>query len=82
MNAPRVTETDRIDFLLATPTVPSATEAQRVQPPGSLRPAPDAFTRLLPRLEPDPQTLGNEVRPLVVPPAGVLVLEDSTLDKP
>ena len=45
-------------------------------------PAHDAFTRFLQRLEPDPQTLWQEARPLVRRQAGVLVLDDSTLDKP
>src|SRR5919198_1278386 len=82
MNPPRVHESDLIDFLLATPEVTSATEAQRVQPPGLQRPAHDAFTRLLTRLEPDPQTLWKEVQPLVVRQRGVLVIDDTTLDKP
>jgi hypothetical protein len=46
------------------------------------KPAHDAFTRLLHRLEPDPTTLWGEVRPLVDRSSGVLVIDDSTLDKP
>lgn len=80
MNAPRCTVGDYIDFLLATPQAVSATEAARVQPDRPNRPAHDAFTRLLHRLEPDPETLWREVGPLV--PRGVLVLDDSVLDKP
>ena len=38
--------------------------------------------RLLHRLEPDPETLWREARPLVDRKGGVLVLDDSTLDKP
>jgi len=45
-------------------------------------PAHDAFTRLLSRLEPDPETLWVEARPQIDPAAGVLVVDDSTLDKP
>ena len=63
MTAPRCTDTDYIDFLLATSKVATATEAARVQPDRPNRPAHDAFTRLLHRLEPDPATLWYEVGP-------------------
>ena len=82
MNPPRATPEDYIDFLLATPKVASATEAARVQPDRPAAPAHDAFTRLLARLEPDPAALWDEVRPLVRRAAGVLVLDDTVLDKP
>ena len=38
--------------------------------------------RLLHRLEPDPETLYQEVEPLIHKQHGVLVVDDSTLDKP
>jgi hypothetical protein len=82
MNPPRVTEEDAIQFLLATPKVASATEAARVHPVGPNAPAHDAFTRLLARLEPDPGTLWTEVRPHVRPADGILVVDDTVLDKP
>lgn len=82
MNPPRCTTEDYIQFLLATPRVCSATEAARVQPERPDAPAHDAFTRLLHRLEPDPDTLWDEVRPLIRTTGGVLVLDDSVLDKP
>jgi putative transposase len=82
MNPPRVTEEDAIQFLLATPKVASATEAARVQPAGPRAPAHDAFTRLLARLEPDPGTLWQEVRPHLRPTDGILVVDDTVLDKP
>jgi hypothetical protein len=78
----RVTPVDYIDFLLATPKVASATEAARVQPERPRSPAHDAFTRLLSRLEPDPVTLWSEVQALVRQPDGILVLDDTVLDKP
>ena len=53
-----------------------------MQPDSPRAPAHDAFTRLLHRLEPDPETLWDEARPLVEPAKGVLVIDDSTLDKP
>jgi len=83
MNAPRCHAEDYIDFLIATPKACSATEAARVQPLQSgPSPAHDAFTRLLHRLEPDPATLWLEASPQVLRLAGVLVIDDSTLDKP
>ena len=82
MNASRCRDEDYIQFLLATPRACSATEAARVQPLRPDAPAHDAFTRLLHRLEPDPQTLWQEVRPLIRRRAGVLVFDDTTLDKP
>lgn len=82
MNPARVQPEDYIQFLLATPKVCSATEAARVQPAVPGAPAHDAFTRLLHRLEPDPATLWNEVAAYVHRRQGVLVLDDSTLDKP
>lgn len=53
-----------------------------MQPPGPAAPAHEAFTRLLHRLEPDPAELWREVGPLVHRGTGVLVADDSTLDKP
>jgi putative transposase len=82
VNPARATPDDYIDFLLATPKVASATEAARVQPERPRPPAHDAFTRLLSRLEPDPVTLWSEVQPLVRQPDGILVLDDTVLDKP
>jgi len=82
MNAPRCTEFDYIDFLVATPRTCSCTEAARVQTGSPNAPAHDSFTRLLHRLEPDAETLWAEAKPLVVRRRGVLVIDDSTLDKP
>ena len=82
MNPPKVSDRDRIDFLIATPKVCSATEAARVQPEQAAPPAHDAFTRLLHRLEPDAATLWREAAGQAERHGGVLVLDDSTLDKP
>lgn len=81
MNPPRADDEQYIQFLLASPKIVSATEAARVQPLLPNAPAHDAFTRLLHRLEPDPITLWNETQPLVDLFTGVVVLDDSTLDK-
>jgi hypothetical protein len=82
MNAPRCDEIDYLDFLIAAPGPVSCTEAARVQPHRPDAPAHDAFTRLLTRLEPDPETLWREAEPLVEKARGALVVDDSTLDKP
>ena len=82
MNLPRCTNTEYIDFLVATPRAVSCVEAARVQPRRPDAPAHDAFTRLLHRLVPDPTALWREVAPLVDLTHGVLVADDSTLDKP
>lgn len=81
MNAPRCTELDYINFLVATPRTCTCTEAARVQPETPKAPAHDSFTRLLHRLEPDAQTLWIEAEPLVKKSSGVLVIDDSTLAK-
>lgn len=82
MTAPKCHPGDYIDFLIASPKAFCCTEAALVQPSSPDPPAHDAFTRLLHRLEPDPETLWRESRRLVDLRAGVLVLDDSTLDKP
>jgi putative transposase len=82
MNTPRCTEQTYIDFLVASQRAASCAEAARVQPQGPFAPAHDSFNRLLNRQEPDPDILWNEAEPLVEKSQGVLVLDDSTLDKP
>jgi putative transposase len=82
MNPAKCTEFDYIQFLIATPLAYSCTEAARVSPKPEAPPAHDAFTRLLHRLEPDPDTLWRETAPHVDRTGGVLVVDDSTLDKP
>lgn len=82
MSAPKVHAADYIDFLIATPKACSATEAARVHPDTPDPPAHDAFTRLLTRLDPDPDGVWAEARGQVRPDDGVLVVDDSTLDKP
>jgi putative transposase len=79
---PKCNATDYINFIIASPKLFSCTEAAKVQPEVPDSPAHDAFTRLLTRLEPDPQALWQEARPMVHRKGGVLVLDDSTLDKP
>ena len=82
MNPPKVTDEDYINFIIATPRDVTATEAERVQPESKDAPSHDAFTRLLSRLEPDAETLWTEARPQIDLKTGILVLDDSTLEKP
>ncbi len=82
MNPPKCDELDYINFLVAAQKVFSSLEASKTHPAGENGPAHDAYTRLLQRLPPDSHALWREVKPLVKRKSGVLVLDDSTLDKP
>jgi putative transposase len=82
MNEAKVHTEDYIQFLLASQQQFTCTEAARVQPTQPDAPAHDAFNRLLTDNPPDPDTLWLEARPRIGPDEGILVLDDSTLDKP
>jgi hypothetical protein len=82
MNLAKVTDLDYINFLVAAPRVVSCVEAARVQPDRPNRAAHDALTRLLHRLEPDPTPLWQEAEQHVDRHAGILIVDDTTLDKP
>jgi hypothetical protein len=82
MNPPKCNELDYINFLVAAQQVFSSVEASKTHPGGEAAPAHDAYTRLLQRLPPDSTALWQEVEPLVKRAKGVLVLDDTTLDKP
>ncbi len=82
MNAAKCEAKDYINFLVASPHSYSCMEAAKVQPARANAPAHDAFTRLLQRLEPDAVALWQEVEPYVEKRSGVLILDDTTLDKP
>lgn len=85
MNPPKVLDTDYINFLLATQQSYSCLEAERVQPEradGAATPAHDAFNRLPCRLEPDAATLWQEAESHLERQSGLLILDDTTLDKP
>ena len=82
MNPPKVCDEDYLNFLIATPRVCSGTEAARTSPVGEAPPAHHAFTRLLHRREPDAETVWREAASQVQLTQGVLVVDDSTLDKP
>ena len=77
MNPPKCQAEDYIQWLIASPKVASCTEAAR----STTRPiAHDAYTRLLGRLDPNPEELWLEVENLVKFDSGNLVADDSTLD--
>lgn len=82
MNRPKVDALDYIQFLIAAQRVFTCTEAAACQPEQKAPPAHDAFTRLLSRQPPDTAALWQEVKPLIDPQRGALILDDSTLDKP
>ena len=82
MSQAKITASQFVDFLIATPSNATAMEAQRTQPHTSDPAAHDAYTRLLHRLEPDSDALWAEVRSEIRRTAGVLILDDTVLDKP
>jgi len=83
MNPAKCDALDYIQFLIAAQTVYSTTEAARCDPrPEGTRPAHDAYTRLLRRQPPDSDGLWAEVQTCIKRERGILVMDDSTLDKP
>ena len=82
MNPPKCTEYDYINFVIAPPSAYSCTEAARVQPATDNPPAHDSLNRLLYRLPTDSEALWTEAQPAVQKDQGILVIDDSTLDKP
>ena len=77
MNPAKCDEYDYINFLVAAQTVFTSTEAERVGVA-----AHNAYTRLLQRLPADSNALWSEVAGCINRTEGVLVVDDSTLDKP
>lgn len=82
MNPAKVQDVDYIQFLIAAQRVYTCTEAAQCSPGTGQSPAHDAFVRLLHRHPPDTAALWQEVTPYVQPTRGLLVLDDTTLDKP
>jgi putative transposase len=81
MNPPKVKENDYINFLIAAQKAYSCSEAERVQPESRNPAAHDAINRLLHRMEPSSEQLWQEAQPHVSLNQGILVVDDSTLDK-
>jgi hypothetical protein len=82
MSRSKCDDLDYIYFLVAAQKDFTCTEAARCQPGCPNAPAHDAFTRLLQRELPDTEALWQEVRPLINLKRGVLILDDTALDKP
>jgi hypothetical protein len=82
MNPPKCNEYDYINFLIAAQQVHSSVEAAKTHPAEAAGPAHDAYTRLLQRVSPDSSALWKEVEPLVDRQKGMIVIDDTTLDKP
>lgn len=81
MNSPKFSEYDYMTFLTASPKIFTCTEVERVLQEQKNAPAHDAVNRLLHRLTPSASVLRNEAIQHVILKKGVLVLDDSTLDK-
>jgi hypothetical protein len=81
MNPPKFTEEDYINFLVASPKIFTCTEAERVQSGQENAPSHDSVNRLLHRLKASAAGLRNETLPFAGLKNGVLILDDSTLDK-
>jgi len=82
MNIARCNEYDYINFLVASPRVFSCLEAGRVQPHSPKAPSHDSLNRMLNRKEPNTDDLWKESQNQVDKGNGLLILDDSTLDKP
>lgn len=84
MNQRRCDENDYIEFLLAAQTAFGCVEAANSQPERLKNAAHDAYTRLLTRRPLEPEALWDEAQEVMggVPGGGLLILDDSTLDKP
>lgn len=82
MNPRKVDEYDYIQFLVAAQQVFSTVEAAKVVSGEDQSVAHDAYTRLLQRIPPDSGALWREVENLVIKAKGLLVIDDTTLDKP
>ena len=81
MNPPKCDDLDYIHFLIAAQKAFTCTEAARCQSEEKA-PAHDGFTRLLQRQQPDTEALWQEAKELVNREAGLLMFDDTTLDKP
>jgi hypothetical protein len=82
MNKAKCDEQDYIHFLVAAQNVFSSVEAAATHPDGEGAVAHDAYTRLLQRLPPDSNGLWAEVAGCIGRQRGMLIIDDSTLDKP
>jgi len=82
MNAAKCDDLDYIHSLIAAKKTFTCTEAARCQPESQNTPAHDAFTRLLQRQPLETKALWREAKAFVEKEKGLLVIDDTTLDKP
>lgn len=82
MNPRRCNEQDYINFIVAAQYSYSCLEAGRVQPTQPKAPSHDSLTRMLHRNEPNTDDLYTEAQAHIDQKHGLLVIDDSTLDKP
>jgi hypothetical protein len=85
VNPSRIEDNDYIEFLLAAQSAFGCVEASKSQPEGLKSVAHDAYTRLLTRRPLDSEALWNEAQTVgghALFEGGMLVLDDTTLDKP
>ena len=82
INMPKCIYHDYINFILASSTVFSCTEAARCFPSVTNAPSHDCFTRLLQKQHSDTESLWAEVRKFVITKKGFLIVDDTVLDKP
>jgi putative transposase len=82
INLPKCTDLDYINFIISSSSVFSCTEAARCYSSTTSAPSHDCFTRLLQKQPSDPESLWAEVRKLVTPKEGYLIVDDTVLDKP
>ena len=81
MTSAKVSDLDYINFLIATPSDYSCTEASKVQPSSDDAPSHDAITRFLHRHPPNTDLLWHEAKPLVKRHQGILSVDETVLDK-
>jgi hypothetical protein len=82
VNPPKCTSSNFVKFLISTYQMCSCSEASRCLPGEPESIAHDSVRRLLERQPYHTEALFNEAKRLTRPDEGVLVIEDSTLDKP
>ena len=81
-NRPKIRDVDYIQFLIAAQSAYSCVEAAKSDGALDDPPAHDAYTRLLSRQPPDTEALWQETQPVIDKQSGLLVADDTTLDKP
>ena len=82
MNPPKLQDLDYIKLLLSSPSRVTNTEGSRVMAEIGKDVSHDAFRRLLQRQVLDTEILWHEARQFIEIDQGVLVVDDTTLDKP